>query len=92
MLANSFRGTASTFTQPQSCIFLSTGTLESLLYSPLIEHEGTLYLLTLTVINKYIYKIYSITQLSIKLLLLKDILIIFHSYMFRLVSMETSSR
>jgi len=39
-----------------------------------------------------ICKMYSLTQLSNKQLLLKDILhIIFHSYMFRLVSMEPSS-
>ena len=44
-----------------------------------------------TVIHK-IYKIYVVTQLSNKKLLLNDIFhIIFHSYMFRLISMETSS-
>jgi hypothetical protein len=37
------------------------------------------------------YKIYSLTQLCSKQLLLKDIHIIFHSYMFRLISMEPSS-
>jgi len=47
MLANSFPGTVSVFGQPQTCIFLSIGTLESLVYSPPIEHEGTLYQLYL---------------------------------------------
>jgi len=47
MLANSFPGTASTFAQPQSCRFLSIRTLDSLMYSPAIEHEETLYQLTL---------------------------------------------
>ena len=41
--------------------------------------------------NIQIYKIYSLTQLSNKQLILKGILhIIFHSYMFQLVSMEPS--
>jgi hypothetical protein len=43
----SFWGTASTFTQPQSCRFLSMGTLKSLVYSSPIEYEETLYQLTL---------------------------------------------
>jgi hypothetical protein len=47
MLANSFRGTASTFAQPQACRCLSIKTLDSLVYSPPIEHEETLYQLTL---------------------------------------------
>ena len=47
MLATSFRGTASTFAQPQSCRFLSIRTLNSLVYSPAIEHEETFYQLTL---------------------------------------------
>ena len=38
-----------------------------------------------------IYKIYSLTQHSVKQLLLKIFHIIFHSYMFRLLSMEPSS-
>jgi hypothetical protein len=47
MLANSFGGTASTFALPQTCRFLSIRTLESLVHSPPIEHEETLYQLTL---------------------------------------------
>ena len=47
MLANRFGGTAYTFAQPQSCIVLAMGTLESAVYSPPIEHEETLYQLTL---------------------------------------------
>jgi len=43
----SFRGTASTFAQPQSCRFWSMGTVQSIVYSPIIEHEGTQYQLTL---------------------------------------------
>ena len=43
----SYGGTASTFAHPQSCVFLSTGTLESLMYSSPIEHTETIYQLTL---------------------------------------------
>jgi len=50
----SFRGTASNFSQPQSCRFLSIGTLESVVYSSLIEHEETLYLLTLAPCQTFI--------------------------------------
>jgi hypothetical protein len=47
MLANSFGGTVSTFAQPQTCRCLSIKTLNSLVHSPAIEHEETLYQLTL---------------------------------------------
>ena len=43
----SFRGTASTFAQPQSCRFLSMGTVQFVVYSSLIQHEETQYQLTL---------------------------------------------
>ena len=43
----SFRVSVSTFAQTQSCRFLSILTLESQLHSSLIEHEETLYQLTL---------------------------------------------
>ena len=38
----SSRGATSSFSQRQSCKFLSMGTLESVVYSSLIQHEDTI--------------------------------------------------
>jgi hypothetical protein len=59
--ANSFRGTAYNFAQHQSFVFLSMGTLESLVYSPPIGHEETLYKLTLAACQTFVTAPVSVT-------------------------------